>query len=118
MKRSTLAAIAVAIMFPMIAFAEWGPYSYFTPNVSISYSRVDNTNLTWQFKNTSPGCSVEPFTFSYTYIDADSNQLVTSSDVQPLRLAPNQSVGGWTAFSANTRGMLISISPTQYIRCD
>ena len=50
--------------------------------------------------------------FNYTYVDANSGQQATQQDVLPYALAPRQSVGGWTAYTANTRGEIV-ISVTQ-----
>jgi hypothetical protein len=50
--------------------------------------------------------------FNYSYVDADSGQPATQSDVLPFALAPGQSVGGWAAYTANTRGN-ISLAITQ-----
>ena len=110
---------AILIILSSSALAEdWGPYMFFTTNLDIRYVHTNPTTLTWAFKNSRGGCNVEPFTFRYSYIDADTGQLSNSNDVEPEQLTPGKSVGGWQAFTANTRGMLGFIYPSQPIVCD
>lgn len=74
-------------------------------------SRVNATTLTWRFFNAGAQ-TVASMNFTYTFTDADTGQATTQSDLLPYALAPGQSVGGWAAYTANTRGN-VSLQITQ-----
>src|SRR5215469_11803388 len=74
-------------------------------------SRVNATTLTWRFFNAGSQ-TVASMSFTYTYTDADTGQTATQPDVLPYALHPGQSVGGWAAYTANTRGS-VSLQITQ-----
>lgn len=74
-------------------------------------SRVNATTLTWRFLNAGSQ-TVASMNFNYTFVDANSGQATTQSDLLPYALQPGQSVGGWAAYTANTRGN-VSLQITQ-----
>lgn len=90
----------------------WGPWTPLgNTGLVFGVSRVDATTLTWRFLNAGPN-TIASMNFSYSYVDATSGQPATQSDLLPFALAPGQSVGGWTAYTANTAGN-ITLSITQ-----
>lgn len=94
--------------------AGWGPWAFLsTTGVAVSVSHVDSKTLTWEFFNGRPD-KVTTLNFTYSYIDADTGQNATKSDIVPLTLKPGDGLGGWTAYTANTRGT-IDIAITQMV---
>lgn len=81
----------------------WGPWRSTGVGISIRFARVNNTTLTWSFRNDTNRV-LESMDFDYTFVDADTNMQTTQHDLLPYALRPGGAVGGWTAFSANTRG--------------
>lgn len=106
--KSSLRAISVLFLSAaMLAQgASWGAWQSYGSNgvVQISFARVNATTMTWKFRNGSANCTLKPFNFRYTYTDADTGQFTAQNDIMPENLGPGQVLGGWTAFSANTRG--------------
>jgi hypothetical protein len=89
----------------------WGSWTYIaTTGVAFGVSRVNNTTLTWRFFNGGPQ-KITSMNFTYTYVDADTGQTTTSKDILVFPLKPGGIFGGWTAYTANTRGnMSITIT--------
>lgn len=84
----------------------WGPWQLLgNTGVAVSVSRVDSKTLTWEFFNGRPD-RVTSLNFNYSYVDADSGQNTTQKDVVPVTLKPGDALGGWTAYTANTRGSI------------
>jgi hypothetical protein len=83
----------------------WGLWQYWSGAVQIRYAQVNANTVTWAFKNAGGACEVQPFDFMFSYSDAKTGQWVTSHDTQPFKLAPGKDVGGWTAFTANTKSI-------------
>lgn len=71
-------------------------------NVSVSFVRVNNTTYAWKFRNDGYN-TIAYMKFNYSYIDADSGQYRTDVDFLPGSLRPGAVIGGWAAFSANSR---------------
>jgi hypothetical protein len=98
--------LLVAIAIPQIVRADsWGPWMYVAPGIEIQYARVNAKTWTWAFRNSNLACTLQPFNFSYSYVDADTGQYVTQHDIEPLKLAPRRALGGWSAYTANSRTM-------------
>jgi hypothetical protein len=94
------------------ASAPWGPWTPLGNNgLVFDVSRVNASTLTWRFFNAGPN-TIASMNFNYSYVDANSGQPATLSDLLPFALAPGQSVGGWAAYTANTTGN-ITLSITQ-----
>jgi len=92
--------------------APWGAWANLgSTGLVFDVSRVNDTTLTWRFLNAGSN-TISSMQFNYTYIDATSGQQATLSDVLPYTLSPGQSVGGWAAYTANTRGN-VSLAVTQ-----
>ncbi len=92
--------------------APWGPWALLgNSGLVFDVSRVNGTTETWRFLNAGTN-TITSMQFNYSYVDANSGQQATQSDILPFPLRPGQSVGGWTAYTANTRGD-IEISITQ-----
>jgi hypothetical protein len=92
--------------------APWGPWTPLgNSGLVFDLSRVNGTTETWRFLNAGTN-TIASMQFNYTYVDANSGQQATQSDILPFPLHPGQSAGGWTAYTANTRGD-IEISITQ-----
>jgi hypothetical protein len=92
--------------------AGWGPWAFLAnTGVAVSVTHVDSKTLTWEFFNGRPD-KITTLNFTYSYVDADTGQNVTKSDTVPLPLKPGDGLGGWTAYTANTRGT-INIAVTQ-----
>lgn len=92
--------------------APWGPWAGLgTAGLVFDVSRVDAKTVTWRFRNAGTN-TIAAMNFNYSFVDADTGQQTTQSDVLPFPLAPGQSVGGWAAYTANTRGD-ISIAVSQ-----
>lgn len=66
-------------------------------------SRVNSKTLTWEFFNEKPD-TITSMNFNYTFVDADSGQNTTQTDLLPFSLKPGAGIGGWTAYTANARG--------------
>jgi hypothetical protein len=92
--------------------APWGAWANLgSTGLVFDVSRVNDTTLTWRFLNAGSN-TISSMQFNYTYIDAATGQQATLSDVLPYALSPGQSVGGWAAYTANTRGN-VSVAVTQ-----
>jgi hypothetical protein len=113
--------IAITSMILALSFVQqpkveaqttWGAWESTGVGISIRFSRVNNTTLTWAFRNDTnqPLTSMD---FNFSYVDADSGQYSTAHDLLPYTLNPGASVGGWTCYSANTRGS-VSIAIQHY----
>lgn len=91
--------------------APWGTWAALgNTGLMFDVSRVNGTVVTWRFLNAGSN-TISSMQFNYSYIDADSGQQATQQDLLPYPLGPGQSVGGWAAYTANTRGdVLISIT--------
>jgi hypothetical protein len=90
----------------------WGPWAALgDTGLMFDVSRVNGTTATWRFLNAGSNM-ITSMQFNYTYIDAKSGQRTTQSDILPFPLAPGQTVGGFAAYTANTRGN-VEISVTQ-----
>jgi hypothetical protein len=82
----------------------WGSWAALgNAGLVFDVSRVNATTLTWRFLNAGAN-TIADMQFNYSYVDASSGQPVTQTDVLPYALAPGQSVGGWAAYTATTRG--------------
>jgi hypothetical protein len=92
--------------------APWGAWSTLgNTGLVFDVSRVNDSTATWRFLNAGSN-TISSVQFNYTYVDANTGQQATQQDVVPLPLAPGQSLGGWAAYTANTRGDIV-ISITQ-----
>lgn len=92
--------------------APWGAWSALgNTGLVFDVSRVNDSTATWRFLNAGSN-TISSVQFNYTYVDANTGQQATKQDVVPLPLAPGQSLGGWAAYTANTRGDIV-ISITQ-----
>jgi hypothetical protein len=91
--------------------APWGAWTTLgNTGLVFDVTRVNSTTETWRFLNAGTS-TISSMQFNYTYVDADSGHQATQSDILPFALGPGQSVGGWTAYTANTRGNIeISIT--------
>lgn len=82
----------------------WGPWQFIgTTGVAVSVSRVNSKTLTWEFFNGRPD-TITSLNFNYSFVDADSGQNTTQTDLLPFPLKTGGGIGGWTAYTANTRG--------------
>lgn len=86
--------------------APWGPWAALGDSgLVFGLSRVDANTVTWRFLNAGSN-TITGMNFNYSFVDATSGQPTTQSDLLPFPLAPGQSVGGWTAYTANTKGSI------------
>jgi hypothetical protein len=97
-----LIALAVLVSAAGVEAGDWGTFWPVSNGVSVSFAQVENSTYAWKFRNDGYN-AVTSMRFTYSYIDADSGQYKTDSDVLPQRLSPGQIFGGWAAFSANAR---------------
>jgi hypothetical protein len=89
----------------------WGPWAMAGDgSLQVRFARVNETTMTWAIKNNTT-CQIKSFNFEYTFTDADTNQYTQLHDTVPLNLKPGESVGGWTAYTANTRGAISLVLP-------
>ena len=88
---------------------DWGPFWSVGNNVSVSFVRVNGSTYTWKFRNDGYN-SIKYMKFTYSYTDADTYQYKTDVDFLPGSLNPGQVIGGWAAFTANSR-----LQPTIHI---
>ncbi len=98
-----VAALAIAFQPVAVAQSTWGPWRSTGVGISIRFARVNNTTVTWSFRNDTNQV-LQSMDFNYTFVDADTHQETTQHDVLPFSLRPGGAVGGWTAYMANTRG--------------
>lgn len=90
----------------------WGPWQFIgSTGIAVSVSRVNSKTLTWAFFNGRPD-TITSLNFNYSFVDADSGQNTTQTDLLPFPLKPGGEIGGWTAYTANTRGG-VSFAVTQ-----
>jgi hypothetical protein len=111
-----LAAVALSAA-TLMAEGNWGPWKQVccTNDVVVRFNRVEAKTYTWAFRNNSLSRTIESINFTYTYLDADTGVNKRAKDIMPMRLRPGQSMGGWTAFTANTRmEPTITITNIQY----
>ncbi len=90
----------------------WGAWRSTGVGISIRFARVNNTTVTWSFRNDTNRV-LESMDFDYSFVDADTNMQTTQHDLLPYALRPGGAVGGWTAFMANTRGS-VSVAIKNY----
>lgn len=107
-----IAALGVMMQSPVKAQGGWGPYQSTGAGISIRIARVNNTTLTWAFRNDT-NQTLRSMEFDYTFVDADTNRVTTQHDVLLFPLDPGKSFGGWTAYTANTHGE-VSIAIKNY----
>jgi len=108
--RARSTRIASLILLAVLACASlrgdderWTPFYGLGYDVSVSFARVvDSETYTWKFRNDGSR-AVKSMTFTCSYIDAATHQSKTDNDVLPGTLGPGEVLGGWTAFTANTR---------------
>ena len=93
--------VTMALPPSQAPWRQWVPLG--NTGLMLSVSRVNATTLTWRFRNAGSQ-TVQSMGFNYTYVDADTGQTKTDSDILPFLLMPGQGVGGWAAYTANTRG--------------
>jgi hypothetical protein len=92
--------------------APWGAWTTVgNAGLVFDVARVTGTTVTWRFLNAGPS-TISAIQFNYIYVDADSGQQTTQSDILLFPLGPGQTFGGWAAYTANTRGGL-ELSITQ-----
>ena len=92
--------------------APWGAWAVLgSTGLVFDISRVNDSTLTWRFLNAGSN-TISSMQFNYTYVDAGTGQSTTMSDILPYPLSPGHSVGGWAAYTANTRGN-VSLAVTQ-----
>jgi hypothetical protein len=101
--------VASSLPSPQAPWGSWSPIG--NTGLVFDVSRVNDTTSTWRFMNAGAN-TITSMQFNYTYVDANTGQQATQQDVLPYALAPRQSVGGWAAYTANTRGEIV-ISVTQ-----
>jgi hypothetical protein len=93
--------VTMALPQPKQNWSAWQPMG--NTGLAISFVRVNGTMMAWAFLNAGSQ-TVKSMGFNYTYVDADSGQQKTDKDILVWPLKPGSSVGGWAAYSANTRG--------------
>ena len=104
-KRIWIGALVMVALLATLPGAKADDWSYFMSvgnNVSVSFVRVNNTTYAWKFRNDGYN-TISYMKFNYSYIDADSGRYKTDVDFLPGSLRPGAVIGGWAAFSANTR---------------
>jgi hypothetical protein len=101
--------VTMPLPAPQAPWGQWVPLG--STGLIFGVSRVNPTTLTWRFMNAGSQV-VTSMSFNYSFVDANSGQMTTQNDVVPFALKPGKSVGGWTAYTANTRGN-INIQITQ-----
>jgi hypothetical protein len=80
----------------------WSTFWPIGDSVSISFVQVNASTYAWKFRNDGND-AITYMKFTYSYYDANSGQFKTDVDYLPGGLAAGGVIGGWTAFSANTR---------------
>ena len=94
----------IPVVFAAAAFGGdgWTAYTSIGEGVSVSFTAVTKTTYTWAFRNDGT-TTITGMKFSYSYIDADSGQYKTDTDILVLSLKAGRSFGGWAAYTAVTR---------------
>jgi len=105
LKRTPLAAVATAALFVLTAFpiaaqaqqSNWSAWQPCGNSVSVSFSQVAGTSTwTWKFRND----GTQAITYMDFYYTDNTGQ---NTDVLPGSLNPGDVIGGWAAFTANSR---------------
>ncbi len=112
-RRLFIHLLAVPAIMAFLASARAQDWSYFWSignGVSVSFARVDNGTYTWKFRNDGYN-KITYMKFTYSYIDSNTGMFQTQTDFLPGSLRPGEVIGGWTAFTANSRSQ-----PTIMIR--
>jgi hypothetical protein len=99
---SMVAVVGLLVATASIKADDWTSFWPVGYNVSVSFVRVNNSTYAWKFRNDGYNI-IKYMKFTYSYFDADSGQFRTDVDFLPGRLSPGAVIGGWAAFSANTR---------------
>ncbi|MGD0906815.1 MAG: hypothetical protein ABSA96_04495 [Candidatus Acidiferrales bacterium] len=107
-----IAALVGVVQPPVKAQSAWGPWETTGVGISIRVARVNNTTVTWAFRNDT-NRTLRSMDFDYTFVDAGTNQVTTQHDILLFPMASGGSFGGWTAYTANTRGE-VSIAIKNY----
>jgi len=90
-------------------WSEWRPFG--TTGISIRFAQVNRTTCTWAFRNDSSRV-LKSMSFRIDDINAESGRPEQSSDQIPWSLRPGQSIGGWTAFTAEADCSTVRITST------
>ncbi len=117
MRKRWIPCVAIVAVLAAVASAYAADWTIFFPlgnNVSVSFTPVDSTTYTWKFRNDGYN-TITYMEFRYSYIDVNTGQYETETDVFPGSLKPGEVFGGWTAFSAETRSQP-SITITNILR--
>jgi hypothetical protein len=106
----------LVVTLATVASAYADNWSIFRPignNVSVSFTPADSTTYTWKFRNDGYN-RITYMEFRYSYINANTGLPETETDVLPGSLGPGEVIGGWAAFTAESRSEpLITITNIQ-----
>lgn len=95
----------------------WGPWRDLEQGIAVDFAQVTKDTCTWGFKNTSTSQTLRSMTFTFTYPSPNQpvyNPYVTTTgkDILPRPLQPGESIGGWSAYTAQASCVNVSISVT------
>jgi len=89
-----------SLVMQQSCWTPWYSLSGGYDHVSVSVCRIDRETWTWKFRN-DDSRTITDLEFEYT--DASG----THSDVLPGSLKPYGVFGGWAAFTANSRPLIV-----------
>lgn len=94
---SLVCTLATPLLVKVVHASNFGPYSYLSNEVSVSYAQISRDTWTWKFLNNSNTTTVTSMTFQYTDTKGQHQ------GVLPGSLKPRASSGGVSAFTASSR---------------
>jgi hypothetical protein len=99
--RNLIIALALCGLLSSCASpTDWREWWSIGDDVSVSYAQITKQTWTWRFRNDG---STDITYMTFTYIDANGEH----SDVLPGSLAPGKVYGGWGAYAASSRPMIV-----------
>ena len=79
---------------------DWREWSSIGDDVSLSYSQLTKQTWTWRFRNDG-STAITFMTFTYTDVDGEHPDVLHGS------LAPGKVYGGWGAYAARSRPIIV-----------
>ncbi|BCM92470.1 hypothetical protein IAD21_04350 [Abditibacteriota bacterium] len=81
--------------------SNFGPYSYVSHEVSVSYAQIKGDTWTWRFLNNSDSTTITYMAFKYRDKDGEH------ANILPGQLKPGAAFGGRAIFTASSRPTII-----------
>jgi hypothetical protein len=100
MRTLIIAATLCGLLSSCASPTDWREWSSIGDDVSLSYSQLTKQTWTWRFRNDG-STAITFMTFTYTDVDGEHPDVLHGS------LAPGKVYGGWGAYAASSRPMIV-----------